>query len=158
MYRISKHFLAAVLLIVGIVGCASTDRLAQRPDFQEPLKGAVYSGFSLTKDRLGGKGGRIHHGIDIPAPTGTPIHASAAGEVIAIETQRGYGKIVIIDHQNGWQTRYAHLSEFFIREGARVRSGATIGLVGATGNATGPHLHFEIRRNNEPLDPQQYLY
>ncbi|MCI5046256.1 MAG: M23 family metallopeptidase [Aquisalinus sp.] len=158
MYRISKYFLAGAFLIVGIAGCASTDHLAQTPSFQEPLKGDVYSGFSSTKNRLGGKSGRVHHGIDIPAPTGTPIRASLAGEVIAAETQRGYGKIIIINHADGWQTRYAHLSAFLVRKGTRVTSGSKIGLVGATGNATGPHLHFEIRKNDEPVDPEQYLY
>lgn len=100
---------------------------------------------------------RQHHGVDIGAPTGTPIHAYAAGTVSFAGTQGGYGKIVIIDHGNGITTRYAHQSAMDVAVGDRVGAGDVIGRVGATGTATGPHLHFEIRRDGESIDPAPYL-
>ncbi|WP_306250485.1 M23 family metallopeptidase [Parvularcula sp. IMCC14364] len=158
MCKTIKTSLVSALIILAMAGCASTDSNAVAPKFSTPVDGKVYSGFSLTKDRLGGQGGRIHHGIDIPAPTGTPVRAAASGHVRVVGRQSGYGNIIIIDHSEDWQTRYAHLSEFFVSEGAMVSAGSTIGLVGQTGNATGPHLHFEIRDKGQPIDPEKFLY
>lgn len=151
-----RRFLGFFLVLL-IMGCASSTKPdSAQPVFRNPLHGAVYSPFSLAVDRSKGHT-RIHHGIDISAPLYTPIRAAAAGRVLVAETQSGYGKVVILDHGGGWQTRYAHLSKFEIQQGASVAPGEKIGLVGKTGNATGPHLHFEIRRFSRPLNPQSFL-
>lgn len=96
-----------------------------------------------------------HNGVDYAAPTGTPIHATADGVVEFIGNQRGYGKTIILRHQGKYSTLYAHQSRFAkgLRKGARVNQGDLIGYVGATGWATGPHLHYEFRIANKPVDP-----
>jgi len=99
-----------------------------------------------------------HRAIDIGAPVGTAVRASDGGFVsFAGWTDVGYGYLVVIDHSNGYQTYYAHLSDIFVREGEVVDAGQVIGAVGSTGNSTGPHLHFEIRFNRYPTNPLIYL-
>lgn len=114
-----------------------------------PVNGVVTSGF-------GWRWGRMHEGIDIAAPTGTPIRAAAAGTVIYAGTMSGYGNIVIVDHGNGLATAYAHQSAIYVG-GGQVSQGTVLGAVGTTGNSTGPHLHFEVRVNGSPVDPMGYL-
>jgi len=94
-----------------------------------------------------------HDGIDIAAPTGTPIYASADGLVSFAERKGGYGRLIIIDHANGFQTLYSQLSEMIVTSDDHVKSGQLIGLVGNSGLSTAPHLHYEIRKNSEPIDP-----
>jgi hypothetical protein len=96
---------------------------------------------------------RFHTGIDLAAHTGTPVYAAEAGVVHVIPSASGYGNHVVIMHGNGWSTLYAHLSAFTVHEGDVVRRGDPVGLVGSTGNSTGPHLHFETRFGEHPLDP-----
>jgi murein DD-endopeptidase MepM/ murein hydrolase activator NlpD len=120
------------------------------PSFIWPVKGVVYS-------RFGARGASRHDGIDIAAPEGTPILAAAEGEVIYSGVQRGYGNLVILRHVGGLVTIYAHNRENLVREGDRVGKGQTIGKVGRTGRATGPHVHFEVRRGTKPIDPQTVL-
>lgn len=115
-----------------------------------PVNGTVTSGF-------GQRWGRLHAGIDIAAPTGTPVRAAQAGIVIFAGSQGGYGNLVLIAHGNGIVTAYAHLSAFGAGEGATVSQGQTIGRVGSTGHSTGPHLHFEVRVNGSPVNPMGYL-
>jgi lipoprotein YgeR len=99
-----------------------------------------------------------HRGIDIGAPVGTPIKAMAGGVVTATErNEKAYGLKVVIDHGNGVYTWYAHLSAFAVEEGDEVEAGQTIGAVGSTGQSTGPHLHFELRIENTPVDPRPLL-
>ena len=105
----------------------------------------------------GPRNGRMHNGIDFAAATGTPVYATADGRISFVGTQRGYGRIVYIDHSHGYTSCYAHLSTFDVREGQWVRRGDPIGRVGATGNATGAHLHYEIRRNHHAVNPNTYL-
>jgi murein DD-endopeptidase MepM/ murein hydrolase activator NlpD len=114
-----------------------------------PVHGIVTSGF-------GWRWGRMHEGIDIAAPSGTPIRAVAAGRIIYTGYMSGYGNITIIDHGNGLATAYAHQSAFYVGSG-NVAQGTAIGAVGTTGNSTGPHLHFEVRVNGSPVDPMGYL-
>jgi len=96
-----------------------------------------------------------HSGIDLAAPAGTPVYAAAAGVVSRIATHRSYGKYVVVNHGESLETYYAHLSAFGkdLRIGRRIAAGDYVGAVGQTGSATGPHLHFEVRRRGQPLDP-----
>ena len=101
--------------------------------------------------------GRMHNGIDFTAPTGTPIRAAHDGVVVIAAPQGGYGNTVVIDHGNGVGTLYGHMSAFTVREGDVVRRGDIVGAVGSTGLSTGPHLHFEVRREGQPVNPLPYL-
>lgn len=98
---------------------------------------------------------RNHNGVDYAAPNGTPIHATADGIIKSIGSQRGYGNTIILEHHSGYSTLYAHQSRFApkLKKGDSVSQGQLIGYVGATGWATGPHLHYEFRINNKPVDP-----
>lgn len=122
----------------------------RNPILQWPVKGVLYS-------RFGQRGASRHDGIDIAAPEGTPIVAAADGEVIFAGVQRGYGNLVILRHEDGLVTIYAHNKENLVREGARLRQGEVLGKVGRTGRATGPHCHFEVRRGVTPLEPLDFL-
>ena len=105
-------------------------------------------------DPFGPRGNRFHTGIDFPAPTGTPVAAAGAGEVTyAGQLKGGWGLVVTIAHGSGVRTMYAHLSRVDVELGQRVGAGARVGLVGATGQATGPHLHFEVRLRGAAIDP-----
>jgi murein DD-endopeptidase MepM/ murein hydrolase activator NlpD len=115
-----------------------------------PVNGTVTSGF-------GWRWGRMHEGIDIAAPTGTPIWAAAAGTVIHSGWLGGYGNLVVVDHGNGLATAYAHASAILVGVGQSVAQGETVSLVGSTGNSSGPHLHFEVRVNGTAVDPLLYL-
>lgn len=129
-------------------------RLAKpfRGGFIRSVNGAIVSGFGMRYHPIL-KANRMHTGVDIAAPYGTPIKAAAAGEVVFAGYRRGYGNTVIIDHGGGIATLYAHCSALAVGEGAVVKQGQVIAYVGATGLATGPHLHFEVRRNGEPVNP-----
>jgi murein DD-endopeptidase MepM/ murein hydrolase activator NlpD len=99
----------------------------------------------------------MHQGIDLAAPRGAPVVATADGEVAYAGRKRRYGKVIVIDHGAGYETRYAHLSRVSVRVGEQVRRGQKIGRVGKSGNATGFHLHYEVRRSTVAVDPWQYL-
>jgi murein DD-endopeptidase MepM/ murein hydrolase activator NlpD len=100
---------------------------------------------------------RLHQGLDVAAPKGTPIYATADGQVTLAERWGAYGRIVVLDHGNGYETRYAHLHRIAAHEGQHVRRGEKLGKVGRTGNATGYHLHYEVRQNGQPLNPIPFL-
>lgn len=99
----------------------------------------------------------MHHGVDIPAPEGTPVLAMSNGRVTYAGTMSGYGNVVILQHGGGTQSLYAHLSAIDVSTGDEVRGRQTIGRVGSTGNATGPHLHFEVIRWGRAEDPVPLL-
>jgi murein DD-endopeptidase MepM/ murein hydrolase activator NlpD len=99
----------------------------------------------------------FHAGIDIAAPKGTPIAAAQSGKVIYAGRRSGYGKLVIISHANGYSSRYAHCSSILVKKGQNIKAGQLVARVGATGVATGNHLHFEIRKNGKTLNPLSYL-
>lgn len=99
----------------------------------------------------------FHGGIDFRAPTGTPVYSTGSGVVTHAGRNGGYGKMIEIDHGNGITTRYAHLAGVEVRKGDHVTSGVRIGKSGSTGRSTGPHLHYEIRRNGNAVDPMRYL-
>jgi murein DD-endopeptidase MepM/ murein hydrolase activator NlpD len=99
----------------------------------------------------------MHEGIDIACAAGTPNRAAAAGTVIYAGWMGGYGNLVVIDHGNGLSTAYGHASALAVSVGQTVSQGQTVSYVGATGHATGPHLHFEVRVNGTAVDPLAYL-
>jgi murein DD-endopeptidase MepM/ murein hydrolase activator NlpD len=115
-----------------------------------PLRGRLTSGF-------GYRWGRLHAGLDIAAPTGTPIKAAKAGRVIFAGRMNGYGNVVIVDHGGGFSTLYAHQSRLGSSKGQSVGQGEVIGYVGSTGHSTGPHCHFETRFGGKPRNPRPYL-
>lgn len=115
-----------------------------------PVQGVLYS-------RFGPRGATRHDGIDIAAPEGTKIGAAADGVVIYSGVQRGYGNIVIVRHGGDLISLYAHNQRNLVKEGDEVKAGQPIATVGATGRATGPHCHFEVRRGTEPHDPLDFL-
>ncbi|GGM27798.1 hypothetical protein GCM10011351_12100 [Paraliobacillus quinghaiensis] len=99
----------------------------------------------------------VHTGTDFGAPTGTPVYAGADGTVTKAERYGGYGKTIIVHHSGTYKTLYAHLSEMKVSYGDSVKKGEIIGLIGNTGRSTGPHLHYEIIKNGEPIDAEEYL-
>lgn len=121
-----------------------------------PLAGGITSPFGWRVHPIFGTQ-KFHTGIDIAADTGDPVVAADSGVVIHADWYGGYGKVVIVDHGNGLQTLYAHNSELVVYNGQAVRKGQTISRAGSTGYSTGPHLHFEVRRNGTPTDPTGYL-
>lgn len=121
-----------------------------------PVHGRTSSGFGPRPDPLGAGTG-YHTGLDIAAPTGTPVAAAAAGVVVHAGPAGGYGNLITVRHADGSETRYGHLSEVRVAVGDRVAAGAAIGAVGSTGRSTGPHLHFEVRVAGKAVDPRPYL-
>ena len=124
--------------------------------FDWPVRGAMASPFGnrihpILKRKI------LHAGIDIAAPNGTAVKTAAPGEVIYNGWLRGYGRVVVVDHGHGFSTLYAHLSASLVKEGQVVRDGAVIARVGKTGNVTGYHLHFEVRKYGTPVNPISYL-
>ena len=102
---------------------------------------------------------KFHAGMDFTAKTGTPIYATGDGRVtFADYATNGYGTHVVVDHGFDYQTLYAHLSELKVRSGQKVKRGDVIGLVGTTGLSAGPHLHYEVHKNGEPVDPANYYF
>ena len=99
----------------------------------------------------------MHTGIDFRGETGDPIYATAAGTVSAAGWSGGYGRMVEVDHGNGFATRYGHLSQITVTVGDRIRVGQEVGRMGSTGRSTGPHLHYETRIDGEAVDPQKFL-
>ncbi|MEO0601851.1 MAG: M23 family metallopeptidase [Myxococcota bacterium] len=116
------------------------------------VEGWVSSSFGHRDDPIDGVH-RHHDGVDIAAPRGTPIRAARAGRVVRAESVGGYGKLVVVDHGGGLETRYAHCEAIDVTVGTHVAAGEVLGRVGDTGRATGPHLHFEVRRDGRAIDP-----
>ena len=101
---------------------------------------------------------KMHKGLDFAASTGTPIYATGDGSVKVSEFNSGYGNMVVLKHGNGYESLYAHMSRAKVRNGQKVKRGDVIGYVGSTGLSTGAHLHYEIHKNGEPVDPIMYFY
>jgi murein DD-endopeptidase MepM/ murein hydrolase activator NlpD len=112
---------------------------------------------STGTDGFGPRGARFHTGIDYPAQLGAPVVAARDGIVVTAGVLPGYGNMIEVQHEQGVSTLYAHLSRILVDSGKRVTRGTTIGLVGATGDATGPHLHFEVRVRGAAIDPRTAL-
>ena len=122
-----------------------------------PVEGTLESGYGGRRNPFGGSSYEYHEGQDIEAEMGTPVVAAASGTVIIAGCQNGYGNVVYIDHGNGLSTRYGHLSHIDATIGQRIERGEVLGRVGSTGRSTGPHLHYEVRINNQPVNPRPYL-
>jgi murein DD-endopeptidase MepM/ murein hydrolase activator NlpD len=121
-----------------------------------PATGPVTSGFGMRHHPILGYA-RMHTGVDIGAPMGAPVSAAASGIVAFAGWSGGYGNFIVIDHGDGLATAYAHLSRILVSQGQSVAQGQEIGKVGSTGLSSGPHLHFEVRVNGQPVDPMQYF-
>ncbi len=122
-----------------------------------PVVGKLESGFGGRSNPFGGRSYEFHSGQDIDAAPGDPIVAGASGKVTFVGWQNGYGQLIVIDHGGGLTTRYGHLSHIDVSMGQSVARSQFLGRVGSTGRSTGPHLHYEVRINDEPVNPLQYL-
>jgi murein DD-endopeptidase MepM/ murein hydrolase activator NlpD len=121
-----------------------------------PVMGILRGGYGRREDPFSGQG-TYHRGVDISAATGTAIRVTADGVVSFAAWYSGYGKLVVIDHGNGMETYYAHLSKFDVMAGQEVRQGEILGRVGSTGRVTAPHLHYEVHIGRAPVNPYKFL-
>lgn len=145
------------VLPLAISGEADTGREALERLRNGPETGFAWPVTARITSSFGMRWGRMHEGVDLGVSTGTPVRAAADGVVKSAGWSGGYGRLLVIDHGGGWETYYAHLSEFRVAKGDMVRKGQVVARSGNTGRTTGPHLHFEIRRDNKPLDPLRFL-
>lgn len=121
-----------------------------------PVRGILTDGFGGRSDPFTGEPGN-HNAVDISSAVGQGVRAPADGVVAKAEWANGYGNVVYVSHGNGFSTRFGHLSAFNVKPGQRIRRGDVIGFVGSTGRSTGPHLHYEVRLNNNPVNPLAYI-
>jgi len=154
--RIRAHLVAPLGLALMLQACASGGHRQQQEEIPAgwpvaPTKVVVTAEFGVPR------GSSRHEGIDLAAPAGTPVWATADGRVVSAGKDGRYGKTVVVDHGSGFRTRYAHLKKIETKQGKRVERGNTIGRVGKSGNASGPHLHYEVLRNGVPVNPRVYL-
>jgi hypothetical protein len=119
-----------------------------------PTSGRISSKYGY-RNRQGKR--EFHHGLDIRNKGGTPVRATADGKVTLAQRGGGYGLLVVIDHSNGFQTRYGHLHKMLVKKGDKVKKGEIIGHMGATGKTTGTHLHYEVRMLSTSIDPLKYM-
>lgn len=122
-----------------------------------PVEGKLEGGFGGRRNPFGGPGYEFHTGQDIEAPWGAPVIAGASGRVSFVGWQNGYGQLVVVDHGGGLTTRYGHLSHIDVELNQVVSRAQLLGKVGSTGRSTGPHLHYEVRINDQAVNPLQYL-
>lgn len=130
---------------------------ARVPSIWPVAGGETTDSFGGRRDPFGGGSSEFHSGQDISAERGTPVFAAGIATVKFAGTQSGYGQIIILDHGDGITTRYGHLSKIEVEAGQQLARGTMIGRVGSTGRSTGPHLHYEVRINEEPVNPRAYL-
>lgn len=153
--HVALHLLVA-LAVSGAVACTSSERSAGESAI--PQGWPVSREEAVVSSAFGVQRGRSRHeGIDLSAAKGTPVRSTAVGMVSFAGRSGDFGRLVVIDHGDGWQTRYAHLRSIKVRQGAKVRRGEILGTVGKSGNATGYHLHYEIRRHGRAIDPRPHM-
>jgi murein DD-endopeptidase MepM/ murein hydrolase activator NlpD len=121
-----------------------------------PVRGILTDGFGGRSDPFTGEQG-THNAIDISSAVGQPVRAPADGIVVKAEWANGYGNVIYLSHGYGYSTRYGHLSAYAAKPGQHVKRGDIIAYVGSTGRSTGPHLHYEVRLNNNPVNPLEYI-
>lgn len=137
-----------------------TIEAASLPEFLPTIwahMGKINNEYGYRRNPFGGGGYEFHGGLDIGGERGDIVFAPANGVVAKAGWQGGYGNLIEIDHGNGLRTRYGHLSRIDVRDGDPIQRGQLIGLVGSTGRSTGPHLHFEVRLNDKPINPRRFL-
>jgi len=134
---------------------AQAELLSSTPSIA-PVHGILTDGFGGRSDPFTGEHG-THTAVDISSAIGQAVRAPADGIVVKAEWANGYGNVIYISHGYGYSTRYGHLSSFAARPGQHVKRGDVIGYVGSTGRSTGPHLHYEVRLNNNPVNPLEYI-
>ncbi len=154
--RLERDSDSIAALIQQRLAIATTSAFRGTGIFTFPTDGPLTSGFGYRVHPILGYR-RFHAGIDFGAPTGTPIRAADSGIILYAGWYGGYGNTVIVDHGGGISTLYAHASALYVTEGQAVQRGQVIAAVGSTGFSTGPHLHFEVRRSGEPVDPLAFL-
>jgi len=148
---------AAAVLLVAMAACTS-GRPAGPPSTIPSGWPVAYGTVTVTAEFGVPRGGARHQGIDLAAPAGTPVRATAPGKVVFAKKDGRYGRTVVIDHGGGFITRYAHLKKIETKKGKRVERGDVIGRVGKSGNASGAHLHYEVLKNGVPVNPRGYLH
>lgn len=145
---LSRRFAAAAGVLRERIGLArSTPSGSPVPDARQS------SAFGWRANPFTGEGAEWHAGLDLPAPMGTPVQATADGEVETVATSGGYGLAVVLRHASGYTTVFGHLHDAAVREGDAVTRGTVIGHVGSGGRSTGPHVHYEVRRDGRPVNP-----
>jgi len=155
--------LLVMSLAVAIAACATRAPKIQKSSPVPCIWPTAATARTVTSEfgeirRAGGRRTYRHQGIDISAPKGCPVYATADGVVCTVDRdRRGYGKYVVIQHPGGYSTLYAHLSEFKVKTGRKVRAGEIIGKIGKTGHASGFHLHYEVRKNGRAVNPRPFL-
>lgn len=122
-----------------------------------PYHGRITSTFGHRENPFGGDNVETHKGLDISGPLGSPVKAMAEGTVEFAGRRGGFGNCIMLKHANGFETLYGHLSKILVTVGAQVKIGQMIGNIGSTGRSTGPHLHYEIHKNGQQINPQSFL-
>ena len=122
-----------------------------------PFAGALSSTFGHRENPFGGSNVETHKGLDIKGPFGAPVKSMAKGQVVFAGTRGGFGNCIMLRHGNGFETLYGHLSKILVRVGQQIDIGQQIGNIGSTGRSTGPHLHYEVHRNGQQINPESFL-
>jgi len=162
LYALRETALSGVATQALTSGLAPTSRLTDWVNLANaptlwPIMGRITSSFGERTDPFAGDEGEFHRGIDIAAPTGTPIHATGDAVVASAGWGSGYGREVILDHGHGITTRYAHMASITVVPDENVTRGQVIGYVGLSGHTTGAHLHYEVRINDTAVNPHRYM-
>lgn len=122
-----------------------------------PFHGTITSTYGHRENPFGGENVETHKGLDISGPVGSPVKAMAKGVVEFAGLRGGFGNCIILKHGNGFETLYGHLSQILVKPGQQINIGEEIGKIGSTGRSTGPHLHYEVHRNGQKINPQSFL-
>jgi len=150
-----SHHLERDLSVLEQRLVAQAQLLSSTPSIA-PVRGILTDGFGGRSDPFTGEQG-THNAVDISSAVGQAVRAPADGIVVKAEWANGYGNVIYISHGYGYSTRYGHLSGYAVKPGGHVKRGDVIGYVGSTGRSTGPHLHYEVRLNNNPVNPLEYI-
>ncbi len=150
-----SHRLASDLSILEEKFVQQAQMLSSTPSIA-PVRGILTDGFGGRSDPFTGGPGQ-HNAVDISSAIGQPVRVPADGVVVKSEWANGYGNVIYVSHGYGYSTRYGHLSGYNVKPGQRVHRGDIIGFVGTTGRSTGPHLHYEVRMNGNPVNPLAYI-
>jgi murein DD-endopeptidase MepM/ murein hydrolase activator NlpD len=159
MARWQKHLVSVVGIVVGLLGLSSCASGSRGVESSVMPKGwpVPYDIATVSSSFGAQRGSSRHQGLDLSVPKGTAVRTTADGKVIFAGKAGDFGRLVVVDHGNGYETRYAHLKSIEVTKGRKVKRGAVVGRVGKSGNATGYHLHYEIRLQGTPVNPRSYL-